>query len=104
MNEKEDKATLEQCQNFIDIYTETKTGMDLFEFERFIFSKLNSAVAPYIYTDHQDMTQPLSHYFIASSHNTYLSGHQLKGESDIDMYRKILLMGCRCVEREKFFQ
>lgn len=66
-------------------------------FTSFLLSPDNSA-----FTDEKmDMAQPLPDYFISSSHNTYLVGHQLVGESTIEGYARALLHGCRSVERER---
>ncbi|XP_046752593.1 1-phosphatidylinositol 4,5-bisphosphate phosphodiesterase-like [Diprion similis] len=67
-------------------------------FIRYLMSDENSPVFLDKLEEWMDMDQPLSHYYINSSHNTYLSGRQIGGKSTVEMYRQVLLAGCRCVE------
>lgn len=78
-------------------------GLLSFEgFARYMMDKDNYAttktVCPSKMAEQMNMNLPMSHYFIATSHNTYLTGHQLKGESSVELYSQVLLTGCRCVE------
>lgn len=45
-----------------------------------------------------NLSRPLNEYFISSSHNTYLLGRQVAGESSVEGYIRVLQHGCRCVE------
>lgn len=74
-------------------------GLKYFEFEAFLTSPVNHVMKISEQYVTQDMNQPLSHYFIASSHNTYLEGHQLTGVSSAEQYIRVLKKGCRCLER-----
>ncbi|XP_028393343.1 1-phosphatidylinositol 4,5-bisphosphate phosphodiesterase beta-4-like isoform X2 [Dendronephthya gigantea] len=65
---------------------------------RYLMSDENLSVKSEIFEVHQDMNQPLSHYFVNSSHNTYLTGRQIGGKSSVEIYRQCLLSGCRCIE------
>ncbi|KAG5676110.1 hypothetical protein PVAND_005964 [Polypedilum vanderplanki] len=67
-------------------------------FLRYLMSDDNPIMASNKLELCDDMDQPLSHYFINSSHNTYLIGHQITGKSSVEIYRQTLLAGCRCVE------
>ncbi|XP_061693560.1 1-phosphatidylinositol 4,5-bisphosphate phosphodiesterase beta-1 [Syngnathoides biaculeatus] len=64
----------------------------------YLSSDDNGVIPPEKLDQSEDMSFPLSHYFVNSSHNTYLTAGQLAGSSSVEMYRQVLLAGCRCVE------
>ena len=69
-------------------------------FTDFLISPDNAAFSEQENSIWQDMTHPISEYFISASHNTYLVGHQLVGVSTIEGYIRALLHSCRSVERQ----
>ncbi|KAM4617313.1 1-phosphatidylinositol 4,5-bisphosphate phosphodiesterase beta-3 isoform 2-T3 [Discoglossus pictus] len=75
-----------------------RVQMSMEGFSRFLGGEENSIVPPETLDLSDDMSQPLTSYFINSSHNTYLTAGQLTGNSSVEMYRQVLLTGCRCIE------
>ncbi|KAG9234169.1 putative 1-phosphatidylinositol-4,5-bisphosphate phosphodiesterase 1 [Amylocarpus encephaloides] len=63
---------------------------------RYFISSFNAPLraAPTRYV----LDRPMNEYFISSSHNTYLLGRQVAGQSSVEAYISALAQGCRCVE------
>ncbi|XP_070497870.1 1-phosphatidylinositol 4,5-bisphosphate phosphodiesterase epsilon-1-like isoform X2 [Chironomus tepperi] len=100
MSDSEIKMIIERHEPDQNLRTENLLSFE--GFSRYLMDKDNYAmtktVCPTRMAEQMNMNLPLSHYFIATSHNTYLTGHQLKGESSVELYSQVLLTGCRCVE------
>ncbi|KAK1154946.1 1-phosphatidylinositol 4,5-bisphosphate phosphodiesterase beta-3-like [Acipenser oxyrinchus oxyrinchus] len=93
----------DQVRQLIEKYEPNKNFMERDQisvegFSCYLGGDENCIVPPEKLDNCDDMTQPLSHYFINSSHNTYLTAGQLTGLSSVEMYRQVLLTGCRCIE------
>ena len=87
---QEENLTLEEAQQLIK-----KCGdkFDVAAFGTYFFYH-----ADVIDSKSHDDSKPFHHYWIASSHNTYLEADQLVGDSSCAAYKNALLSGCRCVE------
>ncbi|NWQ89878.1 PLCD4 phosphodiesterase, partial [Burhinus bistriatus] len=99
----EDEGTEELAMELIDKYepSETARARHVLSADGFLMY-LCSPEGSIFNTRHralwQDMSQPLCHYFISSSHNTYLIEDQIRGQSSIEGYIRALKRGCRCLE------
>ncbi|KAM4703197.1 1-phosphatidylinositol 4,5-bisphosphate phosphodiesterase eta-2 [Rhinophrynus dorsalis] len=96
-------VTKEYCLDIVAKFEpcpENKKGgvLGIDGFTNYMRSPAGDIFNPDHYQVNQDMTLPLSNYFVASSHNTYLMGDQLMSQSRVDMYAWVLQAGCRCVE------
>ncbi|KAK4480705.1 hypothetical protein RD792_013787 [Penstemon davidsonii] len=100
----EENASVEEAQGLVDGFHELKhlhlfyrRGISLETFFKYLLGDVNAPLDPKIGI-HHDMTDPLSHYFIYTSHNTYLTGNQLSSDSsDIPIIRA-LQGGVRVIE------
>ncbi|KAB1201432.1 Phosphoinositide phospholipase C 4 [Morella rubra] len=70
--------------------------LTLDDFHYYLFSaELNPPIGAKV---NQDMTAPLSHYFIYTGHNSYLTGNQLNSDCSVLPIIKALERGVRVVE------
>uniref|UniRef100_A0A452GSI0 Phosphoinositide phospholipase C n=1 Tax=Gopherus agassizii TaxID=38772 RepID=A0A452GSI0_9SAUR len=103
IEQKMTSVTKEYCLEIINQFepcleNKKQGALGIDGFTNYTRSPSGDIFNPEHYQVNQDMTQPLSHYFITSSHNTYLMGDQLMSQSRVDMYAWVLQSGCRCVE------
>ncbi|XP_054838395.1 1-phosphatidylinositol 4,5-bisphosphate phosphodiesterase eta-1 [Eublepharis macularius] len=103
VEQKMSNVTTEYCLDIIrkfEVSEENKTQnvLGVEGFTNFMRSPACEVFNPLHSEVHQDMDQPLCNYYIASSHNTYLTGDQLLSQSKVEMYARVLQDGCRCIE------
>uniref|UniRef100_A0A667ZYE9 Phosphoinositide phospholipase C n=1 Tax=Myripristis murdjan TaxID=586833 RepID=A0A667ZYE9_9TELE len=103
MTEQRERATLADAHKLIEKYevdekAKEKKLLSKDGFLMYLHHPESLVLKPEHKEVYQDMSQPLNHYFISSSHNTYLLEDQLKGPSSTEAYVRALVKGCRCVE------
>ncbi|KAL4657778.1 inactive phospholipase C-like protein 2 [Arapaima gigas] len=96
-------VTEEMCRNIIQKYEPSTEGrergyLSIDGFTHYLLSSECHIFDPQHKKVCQDMTQPLSHYYINSSHNASLLEDHFWGSSEIGSYIRALKMGCRSLE------
>ncbi|XP_009772725.1 phosphoinositide phospholipase C 2-like isoform X2 [Nicotiana sylvestris] len=102
--QKEENASLEDAQGIMNNLHDLKIlnifhrrGLHLDAFFKYLFADINPPINPKRGI-HHDMNEPLSHYFIYTGHNSYLTGNQLSSDcSDVPIIQA-LGRGVRVIE------
>ncbi|XP_041057316.1 inactive phospholipase C-like protein 1 [Carcharodon carcharias] len=100
-------ATEEMCLDLIRRYEPSQQGqmngnLGIDGFTQYLISTECNIFDPEHNKVCQDMTQPLSHYYINASHNTYLTENIARSPSDLHGYIKALKLGCRSIELDVY--
>ena len=102
INKDEIEKSMEKLNNQLEtnkeLNEEITLELNLKEFSNMLNSFLLSVYDNKKQNSELDTSHSLVDYYINSSHNTYLKGHQLKGLSDPKMYSFAILAGYRLVE------
>lgn len=95
--QKQEKATESEAQGIIDQLRHIhRKGLNLEAFFKYLFSDSNLPF--HSRTVHHDMNAPLSHYFIYTGHNSYLTGNQLSSDCSDVPIKQALERGVRVIE------
>ena len=89
---------IEKVRSKYKIETKIELNLDLKEFNNMLNSPLLTVYKMDKMNAKLNLDRPLTDYFIKSSHNTYITGHQLSGTSSSKLYSLCLLEGYRLVE------
>ncbi|KAF8571358.1 hypothetical protein P879_01491 [Paragonimus westermani] len=100
-------VTSECCKQFIEHFEPCKENrqlglMGIDGFTAFLLSRECDVFDSNHLHVCQDMSQPITHYYVAASHKTFLLEDQIIGPCSVEGYRRALLSGCRYIEIEVY--
>ena len=88
----------QETNTIIKASDQLRLYLTLYEFNMMLHSLLLTVYDKKKLDQYLDLDRPINDYYIKSTHNTYLTSHQLTGKSSAKMYSTSLLYNFRLVE------